>query len=95
VTGGRVYRTGDRGRFLDDGSIEFLGRFDEQLKVRGFRVEPGEIERALQGYRGVREAAVVLARRHLSAEVDSLTSALLERSDADAERLLAAAEGRS
>ncbi len=45
--GGRIYRTGDRGRFLPDGRIQHLGRNDDQLKIRGFRVEPGEIESVL------------------------------------------------
>jgi amino acid adenylation domain-containing protein len=57
--GGRMYRTGDRVRFLRDGSIEFLGRLDHQLKIRGYRVEPGEIETALAGHPAIREAAVV------------------------------------
>ena len=47
IPGSRLYRTGDRARFLDDGSIRFLGRQDHQLKLRGFRVEPGEVENAL------------------------------------------------
>jgi amino acid adenylation domain-containing protein len=59
--GGRVYRTGDRVRFLRDGSIEFLGRLDDQLKIRGYRVEPGEIETALARHPAIREAAVVPA----------------------------------
>jgi acyl-CoA synthetase (AMP-forming)/AMP-acid ligase II len=88
---GVLYRTGDRGRLLDDGRIEYLGRADDQLKVRGFRVEPGEIERALAACRGVREAAVVLAPP-VAAEVDALTAALLALDAEDAERLLAAAE---
>ncbi len=57
--GGRVYRTGDLGRLLPDGNIEFLGRADDQLKIRGFRVEPGEIETVLLQHTGVRQAAVV------------------------------------
>jgi AMP-binding enzyme C-terminal domain/Phosphopantetheine attachment site/AMP-binding enzyme len=57
--GARLYRTGDLARFLPDGEIEFLGRTDDQVKVRGVRVEPGEIEAALARLPGVREAAVV------------------------------------
>ena len=60
VAGGRVYRTGDRARFLRDGTIEFLGRIDEQVKIRGYRVEPGEIEAALLRHPAVRNAAVVV-----------------------------------
>jgi len=57
---GRRYRTGDRGRVLADGEFEFLGRLDRQLKVRGFRVEPEEIELTLQAHPRVEAAAVVL-----------------------------------
>ena len=57
--GARMYRTGDRARFRQDGNLEFLGRLDDQLKVRGFRVEPAEIEAALATHPGVRELAVV------------------------------------
>jgi non-ribosomal peptide synthase protein (TIGR01720 family) len=62
--GGRLYRTGDRVRWLADGSLEFLGRFDSQVKVRGFRIEPGEIEAGLAGHPGV-AAAVVVPREDL------------------------------
>lgn len=55
---GRLYRTGDRVRWLDDGTIEFLGRIDQQLKIRGFRVEPGEIEAALCAHPLVKQAFV-------------------------------------
>ncbi|WP_431784116.1 amino acid adenylation domain-containing protein [Streptomyces chumphonensis] len=58
VTGERLYRTGDLGRRRPDGTIEFLGREDFQVKVGGFRIELGEIEAALLRHDGVREAAV-------------------------------------
>ncbi len=53
-----LYRTGDLGRRLRDGSIEFMGRIDLQVKIRGFRIEPGEIEFYLTNHPGVREAVV-------------------------------------
>jgi amino acid adenylation domain-containing protein len=55
----RIYRTGDLARFLEDGTIECLGRIDHQVKIRGFRIELGEIETALCNYSTVKEAVVV------------------------------------
>jgi amino acid adenylation domain-containing protein len=55
----RLYATGDRARFLANGDVEFLGRADGQLKMRGFRIEPGEIETALRACAGVSDAVVV------------------------------------
>jgi amino acid adenylation domain-containing protein len=60
IDGHRCYRSGDLGRRLADGNIEFLGRRDQQVKIRGIRIELGEIEVALQAYPGVRHAAVLL-----------------------------------
>jgi len=59
--GDRLYRTGDLARSLPDGSIEFCGRIDDQVKIHGYRIEPGEITSVLGEHRGLRDA-VVLAR---------------------------------
>jgi len=58
--GSRLYRSGDRCRMRPDGLLDFLGRIDTQVKLRGFRIEPGEIESALLAHGGVREAVVLV-----------------------------------
>jgi tyrocidine synthetase-3 len=57
--GERLYRSGDAGRLLDNGEIEYLGRLDRQVKIQGYRIEPGEIEYQLMSFPSVKQAAVL------------------------------------
>jgi non-ribosomal peptide synthetase component F/acyl carrier protein len=85
----RLYKTGDLGRWLPDGTIEFLGRNDFQVKIRGFRIELGEVESQLSKCPGVREA-VVIAREDSPGD-KRLVAYLLARDNAE----LSAADLRS
>ncbi|MFC5181381.1 non-ribosomal peptide synthetase [Actinomadura harenae] len=67
ASGERMYRTGDLGRWRKDGTLEYLGRSDQQVQLRGFRIEPGEIESALARHETVADAAVVLRDERLIA----------------------------
>ncbi len=67
-SGARMYRTGDLARYLADGNIEYLGRVDNQVKLRGFRIEPGEVNAALNACPGVK-VSHVLARRQKTGEL--------------------------
>jgi amino acid adenylation domain-containing protein len=58
--GSRLYRTGDRARWREDGDLDYLGRMDRQVKLRGNRIEPGEVEAAIRSHPGVAQAAVVV-----------------------------------
>ncbi|MCP4702546.1 MAG: amino acid adenylation domain-containing protein, partial [Gammaproteobacteria bacterium] len=60
----RIYKSGDLARWLPDGSLEYLGRIDHQVKLRGFRIEPGEIEAAITKHPLVAEAAVIVQEEH-------------------------------
>ncbi len=59
TSGERLYRTGDLVRYQENGNLEFLGRLDDQVKIQGYRIEPGEIEAAVLDYPGVTQAAVI------------------------------------
>jgi amino acid adenylation domain-containing protein/non-ribosomal peptide synthase protein (TIGR01720 family) len=79
----RCYRTGDRVRWRPDGNLEFLGRVDDQIKIRGFRVEPGEVEAALRRHPTVTDAAVAAH----AVKGRTLLAAFVVPSEVDVERL--------
>jgi amino acid adenylation domain-containing protein len=84
--GGRLYKTGDRARYLPDGRIDFLGRIDNQVKVRGYRIEPGEIEQVFKQHPAVIDIAVIVREdtpgdRRLVAYLVSQAGKTLEASE--------------
>jgi amino acid adenylation domain-containing protein/thioester reductase-like protein len=83
--GARMYRTGDVGRWIDGQNLEVIGRADRQLKVRGFRVEPAEVETALAEHPGIEQAAVVA--HELSPGNVQLTAYYVRRAGHMADRL--------
>ena len=88
-SGARMYKSGDLVLWRPDGSLEYLGRSDEQIKIRGFRVEPGEIEAALLQYAGIADA-VVLKRADLSGTEQLLAYLVLDQDYALDEKALRA-----
>src|SRR5262249_43826572 len=85
VAGERLYKTGDLARYRPDGNIVFLGRNDQQIKIRGFRLELGEIEARLVEHPAVREAVVVA--REDEANEKQLVAYVVLTSDAASEAL--------
>ncbi|HYP21929.1 MAG TPA: condensation domain-containing protein, partial [Chloroflexia bacterium] len=86
--GGRLYRTGDRARRLADGTVEYLGRNDEQVKYHGYRVELNELRLALSAHARVRDAVVVV-RRDAGSAREQLVGYYVGREAIDAEELRA------
>jgi acyl-coenzyme A synthetase/AMP-(fatty) acid ligase len=83
--GERIYRTGDLARWLPDGNVEYLGREDHQVKIRGLRVELGEIENNLRGYPGVIDCAAAVQKH--SESVIVLVAYVVSRADLEVDDL--------
>jgi Condensation domain/AMP-binding enzyme/AMP-binding enzyme C-terminal domain/Phosphopantetheine attachment site len=84
--GARLYRTGDLARYLPDGTIEFLGRIDQQVKVRGFRIETGEVEAALRDHPDVQE--IVVSAQGVRAEEKRLVAYVVPGKDSRRDTLV-------
>lgn len=85
VPGERIYRTGDIARWLPDGNIEYLGREDQQVKIRGLRIELGEIENTIRTVPGIADC-VVIAKKY-SESIDLIVSYLVCKEDIDVDVL--------
>ncbi|MGW6554595.1 amino acid adenylation domain-containing protein, partial [Streptomyces sp. NPDC055051] len=90
--GSRMYRTGDRVRWGADGNLEFLGRADGQIKIRGHRIEPGEVESAFMACPGIAQAAVLAREDHRG--VKRLVAYLVGDEGTDTETAVSAARAR-
>ena len=86
LTGERLYRTGDRGRYLPDGCIEFMGRTDSQVKIQGYRIELGEVEATLVQHPAVKEA-VVTAQDAKKKNTKQLVAYVLTHGDTTSQEL--------
>ncbi|MDV6261081.1 amino acid adenylation domain-containing protein [Rhodococcoides yunnanense] len=87
-TGLRMFRSGDRARLRGDGTLEFLGRTDDQIKIRGNRVELGEVDAALRAYPGVAAASSALRRSHTgNMRIDGYVVAASSEHTLDTERI--------
>ncbi len=78
--GARMYDSGDRVRLRDDGGLDYLGRSDDQIKLRGHRIEPGEIEAVLRDQPGIRDAAVILVGSGLEARLVAFVTGTVSES---------------
>ncbi|MBO4291276.1 MAG: amino acid adenylation domain-containing protein [Lachnospiraceae bacterium] len=84
----RIYRTGDAGKWTADGEIEFLGRMDDQVKVHGYRIEPGEIEEALISLEFIRDAVVLVKEIAGDRELVAYYTASCEMEEAQIKKML-------
>lgn len=79
LPGERIYRTGDLARWLPDGNLEYISRIDRQMKIRGKRIEPAEIEARLLEMEGVQEAAVTLREKDGRRSCTLITSVITKK----------------